>query len=265
MKHLHKYFASLTVILTMAGCSTTRDLYLKDVESGQIYGPLNTSGMSDRHIPEGQYLALYSPKIIDSAHNVISTGTAMTVVLRNADSTNDIPRSEWSSAEATYLLSQDVNRFSQHEPGSIIGVEGEWGFRLIGKRADKIIVERLDSDYQWAPSLYPIDLVTHKYLTETIIDRFEFKQAPLAIVLDALRGHIPRIKNDPVLVINYVASPNRSSYPLTFNLSNISLIDAIYCVSDFSDLKYRISGNTITLIDNVQHAPPDGRREARRH
>jgi hypothetical protein len=247
-----------------SGCSTTPDLYLKDEVSGRIYGPLDTSKITDRHIPEGRYMALYPTEISMPAITSTPIEFSKTVLLRHPDTTNDIPQSEWNSLEKTLLLSPDMKRFSEQGSGTIMwGEENgqEWAFQLLETTVDRVIIIRLGSTFSPPIMITSEDIETHKVLTETIVDRLELREAPLEAVIDLIRPFIPIVHNEPIVVIKLDISAQEISRPITLNLSHISLMDAIEYVAEVTGCSYSISGNVVRLKEQVQQSVPGYRHQ----
>jgi hypothetical protein len=243
-----------------SGCSTTPDLYLKDKVSGRIYGPLDTSRITDRHIPEGSYMALYPVRSSTPAKRDTHIQDSRTVLLRLPGTTNDIPQSEWSSFERGLLLSPIMEEFSKNEHGAMLFGEENGqnrALQLWGATSDQVIIFRLGDSSPPPPVMITTeDVEIHKILTETIIDRLELREAPLESVIDVIRSFIPIVRNEPVVVIKLDISAQEISRPVWLNLSQISLMDAIEYVAEVTGCSYSISENIVRLKEEVQQPGP---------
>jgi hypothetical protein len=215
--------------------------------------------MTDRRIPEGRYIALYPMRTSTSVSRDMNIESRKTIHLRLPGTTNDIPQSEWNSFEKAFLLSREIEQFSEQESGSILwGEENgqEWALQIWETTPKRIVIIRLGRTLPSPPSITPKDIETHNVLTKTIIDRFEFRQASLAVVIDAIQQHIPCVHNTPVVVIKLDVSAKQRSYPISLNLSNIRLMDAIHYVAEVSGSSYVISGNSVLVKEGVQQGGP---------
>jgi len=121
-------------------------------------------------------------------------------------------------------------------------------------------MERLGRTYPMPAGLFldipPEDIRTHKLLTETIVDHFEFRQASLDAVVQELRRHIPRVHGKPALRIVNEVPPQRQGPTLTFNLRNVPLIDLIDYAAEVAGCFYAISGDTVVIRESLRPAAP---------